>query len=240
MNPFLTSTVVWITGAARGIGRSTADLFADAGAIVVVSGRTKSTLERVAAGIAKRGGACTVVPCDVRDEKSVARAIKVIIKKHGRVDVLINNAGIGPWKDFTKTSIKEFDDTIATNLRGVFICSQAVAPGMIEQQSGTIINVLSTASIRAFPGNSAYCAAKFGALGLTKVMRSELKKHKIRVIAVMPGAVDTPMWDAKSRKQYADRMLLPEDVARTMLDAVMLPDRAVAEEIVLRPWAGDI
>lgn len=236
----LTNNIIWITGAGSGIGRATAAAFSQMGARVVVSGRTKRTIDRVAKSIVSGGGEAFAVVCDVSNEASVNKALKAIEKKWGPVDILINNAGIGTWKDFLKTSVKEFDETIATNLRGIFICAKAVAPSMVKRKSGMIINVLSTAAVRAFPGNSAYCASKFGGLGLTKVLRSELKQYNVRVTAVLPGAVETPMWDPAEREKYRYRMLQPEDVAQVMVDAAMLSPRALAEEILLRPLAGDI
>ena len=234
------ASIVWVTGAGRGIGRAAALAFAADGACVIASGRTKRTLDAVVKEIAARGGLAHAVVCDVRSESSIKNAVKVITRKCGPVDVLVNNAGIGPWKDFLKTTVREFDDTISTNLRGMFICTQAVAPSMIARRRGMIINVLSTAAIRPFPGNSAYCASKFGGLGLTRVIRGELKKHNIRVVAVLPGAVETPMWDAASRKKYHERMMQPEDVAAVMVQAARLPARTVVEEILMRPLAGDI
>lgn len=231
---------VWITGGGSGIGRAAAVAFAAIGARVAVSGRTKRTIDNVAKEITKSGREALAVACDVSKEASVKNALNKIDATWGPVDVLINNAGVSTWKDFMKTSLKEFDETSAINLRGMFICSQAVASSMIKRRSGMIMNILSTAAIRAFPGNSAYCASKFGGLGLSRVMRSELKKHNVRVVAVLPGAVETAMWGAKERIKYHERMMQPEDVAQAMVDAVCMPARAVVEEIVLRPMAGDI
>ncbi|HZV12228.1 MAG TPA: SDR family oxidoreductase [Candidatus Kapabacteria bacterium] len=232
--------VVWITGASKGIGKAIAEAFADNGAIVVLSSRKKAALVSALKNIADRGGKGGAIVCDVTDEKSVGRAVKEIERKFGKVDVLVNNAGIAPVTAFTKTTLAKFDETLAINLRGTFVCSQAVTPGMIERGSGAIVNILSTAAIRAFSGNAAYCASKFGALGLTRVMRTELKKYGIRVIGVLPGAVETDMWGVAERKQSHDRMLQPEDVAKVVHDAIMLHPRAVVEEILLRPLGGDL
>src|SRR5579872_7319926 len=112
----MNSPVVWITGAGRGIGRATAMEFASIGARVVLSGRTKRPLERVAAAIRRTGGDAIVVVCDVASESSVRRAASTIEKRLGPVNILVNNAGIAPWKAFLKTTVDEFDETIATNL----------------------------------------------------------------------------------------------------------------------------
>jgi len=232
--------VIWITGGSKGIGFAIAQRFAASGAVVAISARDKKTLEQAHIAIAETGADCIACACDVRNEKSVDRALSAIEKIYHKVDILINNAGISPVLPFASTPLAVFDEAIAVNLRGMFACSQAVAQGMMKRKSGTIVNILSTAAVRAFSGNAAYCASKFGALGLTRVMRTEMKKYGVRVLAVFPGAVETEMWGAAERKKYHARMLQPEDVAAAVFDAVSLDSRAVAEEIILRPLGGDL
>lgn len=234
------NSVIWVTGASKGIGYAVAEKFALERACVVLSSRSKTALDVALKKIVSLGGTGTSFVCDVRNAQSIARTARQIEKRFGQIDVLINNAGIAPVKTFADTPLKLFDETIGVNLRGMFACTQAVVSGMMGRKSGTIVNVLSTAALRAFSGNAAYCASKFGALGLTRVLRTELKKYNIRVIAIFPGAVETEMWDTNERKKYHDRMLQPEDVGEAIFNAVALNSRAVAEEIILRPMGGDL
>ena len=233
--------LVWITGASKGIGLACARALALAGNRVVLSSRNRPELIRVTTAIRSEGGEARAVQCDVTNEEDVDWAIKSIIKAYGEgPDVLINNAGISPYHDVEEMTTEVFDKVIATNLTGNFLCAKAVLPEMIRKERGTIIQMLSIASIKAFPGGSAYGASKFGALGLTNSLREEVRDKGIKVVAIMPGATETASWSDEERTEYHDRMMQPEDVAQ-MIEAILkLPQRAVVEEMVIRPIGGDL
>jgi NADP-dependent 3-hydroxy acid dehydrogenase YdfG len=232
--------VVWVTGASRGIGAAIARSFAAAGLHVVLTGRDVVALRRIAGQIQKLGGAASFVRCDVEREKSVALAYKTISRKLKKVGVLVNNAGITYFKSFEKTTVKDFDRLVATNLRGVFLCTKSVLPAMLRQRSGIIINIVSVSATTTFENSSAYSATKAGVLAMSRSLRAEVRKKGVRVIDILPGAVETAMWDRRERKKYHDRMMQPEDVAEVVVSMVRQPNRVLTEEIVIRPLEGDL
>lgn len=232
--------VVWITGASSGIGKELAISFSSIGANVILTSRNKKKLLQVEKEIVKYGGNAKSFVCDVRDEKSVFECKKKIQKEFGKIDVLINNSGIGIFKPFLFTSTKEFDDTIATNLRGMFLCIKSVLPDFIERKSGYIFNILSTASVDIFKNSSAYSASKSAAFMMSKVLRREVRKHNIKVINILPGATDTEIWDKESRKKFSHRMMKPHSVADVVLEIFRFPSDVVCEDIILRPQLGNI
>jgi NAD(P)-dependent dehydrogenase (short-subunit alcohol dehydrogenase family) len=161
-----------------------------------------------------------------------------VTKHFGPVAVLINNAGKFFGAPFLKTSVADFDAQIVANLRSVFLVSQAFVPGMVRRGRGDVFNMSSIAGLQAYPNGAAYCAAKFGVTGLTKVMRAELRDQGVRVCCVHPGATWTPSWAASGVKR--ERIMPAEDIARAILGVHRLSRRTVVEEIVLRPQLGDI
>jgi len=232
--------VIWVTGASRGIGLAIANAFALIGCKVVLSGRNKSQLEINAGRIIDQGGTALPIVCDVTSESSVRGAYANISKKYGDVDVLVNNAGITVFETFEKTSIKEFDSIIATNLRGYFLCTKMVIASMLKRKKGHIFNIHSVAAKDIFYNSSAYSAAKAGALAMSRCLRHEVRKKGVRVIDVLPGATDTDMWSKKVRKKYHQKMLQPEDVADAVVSIYCQPQRLTTDEIILRPVEGDL
>ncbi len=232
--------IVWITGASSGIGLACAKALAATGRVIVMSSRNRPELVRLVNEIRADGGNATAVQCDVTTEEDVEWAIKSIIKTYGEgPDILINNAGISPYHDIEEMTPEIFDKVISTNLTGNFLCAKAVLPEMIRKGSGTIIQMLSIASTKAFAGGTAYGASKFGALGFTNALREEVRDKGIKVVSVMPGAVETPAWGDEAI-EYHDRMMQPEDIAQAIVDILNMPQRAMVEEIVLRPIGGDL
>ena len=232
--------IVWITGASSGIGLACAKLFAQFGWHVIMSSRNRPELLKIVMEIRSEGFDARAVQCDVTNEEDVEWAIRSIIKTYKEgPDVLINNAGISPYVDIEDMTPEIFDKVIATNLTGNFMCAKAVLPEMIKKGAGTIVQMLSIASTKAFAGGTAYGASKFGALGFTNALREEVRDKGIKVISVMPGAVETPSWGDEAI-EYHDRMMQPEDIAQTILGLIELPQRAMVEEIVLRPIGGDL
>lgn len=232
------NAVTVITGASQGIGASIARTFAKAkiGPLALVA-RNQRNLERVAASCRKLGVRAEVFPCDVGDADSVVAMTAAVLKKFKRVDVLINNAGQYLGKAFLEYTLEEFDNQLAANLRSMFLTSKAFVPGMVERGRGDVFNMGSIAGLIGLPGGSGYCASKFGVLGLSRVMRDELKEKGIRVTCVMPGATWSPSWGPSGQEE--SRMMPDTDVARTFLEIYRMSRRTVVEEIVLRPQLGD-
>ncbi len=232
--------VIWVTGASRGIGAAIARAFAAIGAHVVLSGRNIRYLQRNTQRITRAGQKASFVKCDVTSEASVRRAYKSIVKQYHVVDVLVNNAGVTCFRPFEKTAVRDFDAVLATNLRGTFLCTKSVLPAMVKRRAGVIINIVSVAAITTFENSSAYAAAKAGMLAMSRGLRSEVRKKGVRVMDILPGAVETEMWDNAVRKKYHEKMLQPEDVADVVVSAFRQPQRVLAEEIVIRPLEGDL
>lgn len=240
-----------ITGASRGIGLAIAKALAATGCGVIITGRDQKALRAAEKAIRKdsRAGACpepvggAPAPqifghiCDVRDPKSVETLLVAVKKQFRRLDILVNNAGIShAMAEVERLQLETWREVIETNLTGMFLVSQAALP--LLRRGGAIVNNLSIAATRVFAGQSAYCAAKHGALGLTRTLREELRPRGIRVIALMPGATDTEIWNQFWPDAPRKRMLRPEAVAQAVLDALLLPPESTVEEITLMLTAG--
>jgi 3-oxoacyl-[acyl-carrier protein] reductase len=236
----LFNKVVWITGASRGIGAAIAVKCNQAGATLALSSRNVSALERFHRENFDAHHRVLTLSCDVRNEVSVDAAYMGIIEEFGRVDVLINNAGTGTWKNSWEMSSLEFDETIETNLRGNFLLMKAVIPRMIERGEGRIVNILSVASVKPFTQGAAYGSSKAGAYMLSRIVREEVREFGIKVIDVLPGATETEIWDDESRRLHSGRMMQPEDIASAVCSVLQFSDRVMPEEIVLRPQLGDL
>ncbi len=188
MSGRLAGRVSIVTGGGRGIGRAIAEAFVAEGALVVVADRDAELGGATALAI---GGGTVAVPTDVADEASVARLVEQVVATHGRIDVLVNNAGIASSAEVADMSLARWAETIAVDLTGVFLCSRAVLPGMIERRSGRIVNVGSQLGLRGAPALAHYCAAKAGVHGFTKALAREVAAHGITVNAIAPGPIDT-------------------------------------------------
>ncbi len=234
----LRDQVAIVTGAGRGIGRAVALAFCREGAAVALAARTASELETVAAQIRSRAGRALAVPADVTNEASVAALVERVLAEFKRVDILVTAAGVAGFAPLVDTKTEEWDRMMAVNLRGVFLACRAVLPAMIRQRRGTIINIVSVAAKRAIPGAAAYAASKHAVLGLTQVLAEEMRPHGVRVGALSPGAVDTPLWDAVANPPDRSRMLRPEDVAEAALLMATLPPGASLEDLTLLPAGG--
>jgi NAD(P)-dependent dehydrogenase (short-subunit alcohol dehydrogenase family) len=184
-----TDAVVVITGAAAGIGRETAERFAAAGATLALMDRSQSITE-IASGLGSKHGGWVV---DVSDPESVASAANEILARFGRVDVLVNNAGIGPLAPAEAFPLETWDKTIAVNLRGPFLVARAFASDMIGRKSGRIINLASQAAVIGIEGHLAYCASKAGIVGMTNVMALEWGPKGLTVNAISPTVVETEL-----------------------------------------------
>ena len=234
----LDGKVVVITGASKGIGKATAFAFAAAGAKVVIAARTRETLEQVAVKLKEGGAEVLAVPTDVTNVDAVKQLIQRTLDVYQHVDILINNAGIGHFGPVVDFEPDDWDAVLNSNLKAVYLCAKYALPSMLAQGSGQIVNVLSIAAKVAFDASSAYCAAKAGALALTKVLASEVRQQNIRVTAVLPGSVHTPFWDDVPEPPDFEQMLTPEHVANTIVSICQQPPGMVTEEIVVMPPLG--
>lgn len=234
----LDGKVVVITGASKGIGKATAFAFAEAGAKVVLAARTPETLEQVAMKLKEGGAEALAVPTDVTNVDAVKQLIQRTLDVYQHVDILINNAGIGHFGPVVDFEPDDWDAVLNSNLKAVYLCAKYALPSMLERGGGQIINVLSIAAKVAFQASSAYCAAKAGALALTKVLASEVRQQNIRVTAVLPGSVHTPFWDGVPEHPDFEQMLTPEHVAGTIVSICQQSPGMVTEEIVVMPPLG--
>ncbi len=232
--------IVWITGASSGIGKALAMTFSENGDHVVLTARRKSELDSIARQLRSGSGGVDVFPCDVRKGNKVLGVATSILSKHGRLDILVNSAGVTSFKDFKSTTISEFDQVIETNLRGAFVATKAVLPAMLAQKKGMIINIISFAAKTTYRNSAAYSASKAGLEAMMNVLRAETRERGIKVVNVYPGAVMTPMWLKRHRKQYGNVMVSPDDVARLVCEVSLQPPSVMVEELVIRPQIGDL
>jgi len=214
--------VIVVTGASRGIGRATAVALTEPGYDVVVNYSSNSdAAQETAALVEAKGGVPHLCPFDIADQAAVKEAFKKAVKDYGRIDVLINNAGITRDNLLALMKPGEWDDVLNTNLKGAFLCSQAVVKPMMKQRYGRIINITSIVGTIGNPGQANYCAAKAGLIGLTRSLAREIISRNITVNAVAPGFIETDMtfqMPEKTRESLlaqipAGRYGSPEDVA---------------------------
>ncbi|MEP0824277.1 MAG: SDR family oxidoreductase [Nitrososphaera sp.] len=211
-----------VTGSGRGIGRATAIMLAERGVDVVVCSRTQNEIDDTVKVINGIHAGVIGIRCDVANSLHVDNLVKRAVQEFGGVDILVNNAGIFAVKKLVDTSDEEWDQILDVNLKGTFLCSKAVLPYMFSNNSGTIINVSSGAGKVGFDSLSAYCASKFGMMGLTESLAWEVAGHQIRVMAICPGEVATRMQesDPEYYRENRDRMLKPEEVAAKIIEMI--------------------
>lgn len=236
----LKDRIAWITGAGSGIGLAAAQELAAAGAVVVMSGRRADVLERAAGGIREQGGQAEAEPLDVRDAAAVARVAEIIAARHGRVDILVNSAGVNvTTRALRDQTVEGWDEVVRINLDGTFYCVRAVLPLMRAQRDGVIINVSSWAGIyTSMLTGAAYNASKHGVVSLTETINMEECTHGIRACVVCPGEVATPILDRRPVPPSAEeraRMLQPEDLGRTIRWVAEQPPRVCVNEIIISP-----
>lgn len=219
----LKGKVVIITGARRGMGRSHALKFAKAGARVAVADISQEDCNKVVQEIKKAKGEALAVKCDVTKKAEVEKMVALALEKWGRVDILVNNAGIVEFKPFLEMTEEEWDRTLDINLKGYFFCAQAAAREMAKHKSGVIINIASVAMGQVgigFPNIVHYCASKGGIVGMTEALAVELAPYNIRVNAISPGMIETPMMDSVKQDPQTMKAML----ARVPLQRVGRPE----------------
>lgn len=223
------NSVAFITGASTGIGAATALAFGKAGAQVVLADVNPDAGGKTAHLIRENGGKATFIKCDVSKDSDVQSAVSQTVNLFGRLDIAFNNAGVEGLQAFTPDCSEEnWNHVININLKGVWLCMKYQIPQMLKQGGGSIVNCSSIAGVIGFPGIAAYVASKHGVIGLTKTAALEYAKKNIRVNAVCPGVIQTPMIDrfvhgeAQLRKQLVDsepvgRVGQPEEIADAVL-----------------------
>ncbi|HZI57171.1 MAG TPA: SDR family oxidoreductase [Verrucomicrobiae bacterium] len=234
MTSTLDGKIALVTGSGRGIGAAIAIKLANLGATTIACGRTLARLQHTAGQIRSAGGQSEAMACDVADWNSVAALAERIQKTFGRLDILINNAGVGWFGGPLHTMPTEKWDTIFnTNLRGVFHMVRAFAPMLIAAGGGDIVNISSIASKNALPNGAAYSASKWGLNGLTYSVAEELRGNNIRVSVICPGSTYTEFSPHEGKNP--DKMLIAEDVAHAVEMLVTSRAQAFVSEVILRP-----
>jgi 3-oxoacyl-[acyl-carrier protein] reductase len=230
----LAGQVAIVTGAGRGIGAAIARKLARLGAIAVLCGRTKATLDATAQAILDAGGKTEVIPCDVTVLHQLEYAATRVDSTFGRCDILVNNAGVGGFNDALHNMLPEdWDRILNTNLRGVYYAIRAFAPLMIRGYSGHIVNISSLAGKNALPNGAAYAASKWGLNGLTYSAAEELRSHNIRVSVICPGSTETELTPHAGKDPR--KMLQPDDIAHAVAMLVTQSPQSFISEVLLRP-----
>jgi NADP-dependent 3-hydroxy acid dehydrogenase YdfG len=241
MNPIATTNrTAIITGASSGIGKATALAFAKAGINLALVGRDRDKLTAVAEAAEAVGVKAKTYVVDLSILDRVSAEIEQISSDWENVDILVNNAGMAYTNQIGDTPLADWQRVIDLNLTSVFQCVCGILPQMRQQRSGIIVNISSIAAKQVFPNWGVYSVSKFGLMALTQAIAGEERAHGIRVTAICPGSVNTPLWDTDTVQADFDRaaMLTPEMVAEAVLYAVLAPAGAVVEEIVLMPSGG--
>lgn len=220
-----------ITGAGRGIGYAVAIALAKEGVNVGLIARSKEQLEKVVNEVEALGVKAAFAVADVSENEEVTKATEFITNELGAIDILINNAGIAKFGNFMDLEIDEWEKIIQVNLMGVYYVTRAVLPGMIEQKSGDIINISSSAGQKGAPITSAYSASKFGVLGITESLAMEVRKHNIRVTALTPSTVATDLAIENNLTDgNPDKVMQPEDIAEFIVAQLKLNKRIFIKE----------
>jgi len=235
----LSGRLALITGANRGIGLAIARALAHEGCNLVITGRDQRALAQARAELEKLNVQVLAQSCDVRSPETVDYLFALVRGLRKPLDILINNAGIGhPHRSVSDLPYPTWMEVIDTNLNGLFLVTQAALAVM--KRGGTIVNNLSIAAEHTFPGSAAYNASKHGALGFTNTLREELRQKGFRVIALLPGATDTAIWNTLWPKARRRKMMSAETVARTVVDALLLPENTTVEKIVMMSSSGTL
>ncbi|MBI1397274.1 MAG: SDR family NAD(P)-dependent oxidoreductase [Betaproteobacteria bacterium] len=236
----LTGKIAWVTGAGSGIGLAGAQALAAAGCLVVMSGRRREVLESEAERIIANGGHAEVEQLDVSDAADVERASAAILSRHGRVDILVNSAGLNVPNRFWKNqTVQGWNEVIRVNLDGSYYCTAAVLPSMRERKGGVVINISSWSGKEdTYLTGPAYNAAKHGVVAMTAHLNQEECVNGIRACAICPAEVATPIMEKRPVKPSAEdlaRMLQPEDLGGAILWVAQQPPHVCINELVISP-----
>lgn len=230
----LLDKVAIVTGGGRGIGKATAFALAREGAKVVVGATTVTEIKGVAKEIKRENGQALAIPVDVTQKRAVENLVKKTIDAFGQVDILVNNAGVAIHNPIAKIKEEDWDLNIAVNLKGTFLCTQAVFQHMCDRGTGHIVNVSSISGNNGHANGGAYCASKFGAIGFTEVTAVEGKPFGVKASVVCPGPVDTRMRRENHPDDVLEALTLPKEIADAILFLVTQPKTAHTLEMIVR------
>lgn len=231
MKQLLGQTAI-VTGAGRGIGKAIATALAAEGANVVLSARTLAELESVAATIRLAGGNAFVCRTDMTKDDNVQALVGASVQEYGRIDIVVNNAGMGVFKRCVEMELEEFDVMWRLNMRAAFVLTKVSLPHMIARKHGAIVNIASLAGKNSFVNGTGYAATKWALRGWASSLMLEVREHNIRVITIFPGSVNTSFSSFNKRGEWITQ---PEDVAAAVVFAVTAPVRSMFSEIDVRP-----
>lgn len=239
----LTGKVALITGASAGIGRACAHALAVEGAHLVLTARRQDRLDELKAAYEKDGLRVLAVTGDVREESTARQTVQAALEAFGQIDILINNAGVGNYKNLVDTSAEDYDEMMDSNVRSTFLFTRHVVPAMLARKQGTILMISSMAGKYGFPGEAVYCATKFAQVGFAQALDKELRPQGIKVGLICPGGVKTEFALGKGRTEQGvgqSAMLEPEDVAAGVLLACTTSPGARIIEIQMRTMAESL
>ena len=236
----LNGKVAIITGASSGIGEAASRVLAAEGANLVITARREEKLSTLVNDFKLKGTKTIYVVGDASKEETALQTVEAAMKEFGRIDILINNTGIGNYKELVDTSAAEYDEMMITNMRSTFLFTRFVVPSMILQGSGTILIISSMAGINGYPGQAVYCATKFAQMGFAKSLDKELRPKGIKVGVICPGGVKTEFAIGRGRTKEGvakSEMLEPSDVAASILLACTQSSGSRIIEIQMRTMA---
>lgn len=235
----LTDRVAIVTGSSSGIGKAIALRFGEEGAAVIVTARRLELCQATADQITHKGGTAWAMYTDVTDEQQVERLFDETVARYGRVDIVVNNAGIFGGRQLAETSTREFDEVINVNLRGTFFCCRAGFRRMKQQGGGVILNMSSVAGVQAWAGTGVYSASKHGIMALTKALADEGRPYNIKVSAICPAGVADELVDAPLEERLRSEKIDPFDVAEAAIFLSTLGKYAVVHQLVIDRLGAD-
>ncbi|MBL8080235.1 MAG: SDR family oxidoreductase [Anaerolineales bacterium] len=237
MSGKLSGKTALITGASAGIGWASALALAGEGANIVLTARREERLTQLAGLIDQAGGKAVSFAGDAKEEATAQKSVDLAVKTFGSIDFLINNVGVGNYKNLVDTSAADYDEMVDANIRSTFLFTRYTTPVMIKQKAGTILMISSMAGVYGFGGEAVYCMTKFAQVGFAQALDKELRPHGIKVGAICPGGVKTEFGLGKGRTEEsvaASGMLEPEDVAGVVLMACTQSPRSRIIEVQMR------
>jgi NADP-dependent 3-hydroxy acid dehydrogenase YdfG len=235
----ISGKTILITGASKGIGKAIALSLADLNTNLGLVARNQKELEDLQAEIIKLGSKAEIFIGSVADEAFVNAAVKTMLQKFGKIDVLINNAGYGVFDNAENITVTDWDDLFATNTKGTFLFCKAAIPAMKEKKAGHIINVASDVAKRVFSGGSLYCASKYAQEGFSAAIRKELRPFEIKVSVVYSGLVDSSFHADSQGSANHDDWLKNEDMANAIQYIITQPKHVVIDELMIHPLSQD-
>ena len=230
----LAGKIAIVTGAGRGIGKAVSLLLAQSGAAVVLASRSTAQLEATRDEIQSEGARALVVPTDLTRSEEIETLVNRTLEQYGSIDYLINNAGWGKHSAVVKAKVEDWDRTFQVNLRAPMLLSRLVLPSMIERRSGAIVNIASISGRAGEANAAAYSASKAGLLAFGESLYEEVREYGIKVAAILPGFVDTPLIPATAKLDRG-KMIRPDDIAQTVLFILTSAPNSCPVEITVRP-----